>query len=85
MEYYIYGGLTVVILILLVIIRNLLKQTEQLDDMVKLTKLDSIKKVQSTLIKMKEIDNRGVFEKDDEVGVSFHELLNLINELYKSL
>ena len=85
MEYYIYGGLSLIIIVLLLIIWNLLKQTEQLDDLVRDTKIEIIEKINLTLLQMKDIDARGVFEKDDEVGVSFSNLINIINELYKSL
>lgn len=37
--------------------------------------------VQSTYLKMKEMDDKNIFYKDDEVGVVFQELLTLLNNL----
>ena len=82
---YVIGFLVIVIIVLGIIIRNLLRQTEQLDDLVRDTKLQTIEKINLTLLQMKDIDNRGVFEKDDEVGSAFSNLVNVINELYKTL
>ena len=79
---YVIGSLIVVILVMGIVIRNLLKQTEQLDDLVRETKIETIEKIQSTIQKMKSIDEKGVFEKDDEVGAAFSDLIKIINELY---
>ena len=38
-------------------------------------------RIQSTYDKMKEIDNKEMFEKDDDVGVIFSEMYNLITDL----
>ncbi len=82
---YIISGLVFIILVLFFIIRNLLKQTEQLDDIIRNNKNQTIELVRLTLEKMKSIDDRGVFEKDDEVGVSFSDLQNLLRDLYENL
>jgi len=37
--------------------------------------------VRITYMKMKELDNREIFSKDDEVGVSFTDLLDLLKKL----
>lgn len=37
--------------------------------------------VHSTYIKMKKLDDKNIFFKDDEVGVVFSELLNLLKRL----
>ena len=79
------GILVVVILIAFLIIRNLLKQTEQLDDLVQETKVQTTEKLIETLGKMREIDDKGAFEKDDEVGIAFTEIQELINELIKKI
>ena len=64
-------------LILLIGVRNLLKQTEQFED-----NLIQVRgRIANTLQKMRDLDNREVFEKDDEVGVTFSELKKLIEDL----
>ena len=64
-------------LILLIGVRNLLKQTEQFED-----NLIQVRgRIANTLQKMRDLDNREVFEKDDEVGVTFSELKKLTEDL----
>jgi len=82
---YVIGFLIVVILVMGIIIRNLLKQTEELDDIIRETKIDLIDRLKLTLLKMKDIDTRQVFEKDDEVGAAFSDLVDAINDLYTKL
>lgn len=41
--------------------------------------------VTNTYLKMKSIDEKEIFSKDDEVGVIFNELLELINNLNNKL
>lgn len=66
-------------------IRNLIKQNEELED----TLIDVVEgtrvKVENALQRMRDIDNREVFEKDDEVGATFQELKNIIEELDEEL
>mgnify|MGYP003642158227 FL=1 len=64
-------------LILLIGVRNLLKQNEQFED----TLIQVRGRIANTLQKMRDLDNREVFEKDDEVGVTFSELKKLIEDL----
>jgi competence protein ComGC len=64
-------------IILLIGVRNLLKQNEQFED--NLTEVRG--RIANTLTKMRELDNRQVFEKDDEVGVTFSELKKLTEDL----
>ena len=77
-----------IILNVLLIIRgiNFVKQNEQLIDVINEydgRQIDTQIKVESMLEKMKEIDLKGSFESDDEVGVVFSELKNTI-ESYKN-
>jgi hypothetical protein len=66
---------------LLIGVRNLLKQTEQLEDRL-ISSINEVRgRIENTLKKMKDIDNREAFEKDDEVGVTFQELKKLIEDL----
>jgi hypothetical protein len=66
-------------------IRNIIKQTEELED----TMADVIEgtrvKIETTLQQMRDIDNREVFEKDDEVGATFEQLKNIIEDLNQQL
>jgi len=64
-------------IILLIGVRNLLKQNEQFED--RLFEIGS--RIRNTLQKMRDIDESGVFEKDDEVGATFSELVKLSEEL----
>ena len=68
-------------IILLVGVRNLLKQTEELEDSISNLKFDTITKVENALQQMRDIDNREVFEKDDEVGATFQQLKTIIEDL----
>ena len=71
--------------ILLVGVRNLLKQNEQLEDRLVETN-DFVKnKVQASLDNMRRLDFKQAFEKDDEVGASFHELKKVVEELNNDL
>ena len=65
---------------------NFVKQNKQLMDTIKeydSRELDTQVKLESMLQKMKEIDIRGSFESDDEVGAVFSELKETI-ETYKN-
>jgi hypothetical protein len=68
-------------IILLIGVRNLLKQNEQLEDRLVTLVEDVRNKVSTALENMRSIDNREMFEKDDEVGVSFDEIKKIIEEL----
>jgi hypothetical protein len=73
---------------ILLIIRgiNLVKQNEQLMDVIKeydSRQIDTQIKVESMLEKMKEIDLNGSFESDDEVGSVFTQLKDIV-ETYKN-
>mgnify|MGYP006198930069 CR=1 FL=1 len=71
--------------ILIIGVRNLLIQNEQLEDKVVSTISEIRARIGNTLQKMKDIDNRQVFEKDDEVGVSFQELTKIIENLNEQI
>jgi hypothetical protein len=66
-------------------LRNLIKQNEELED----TLTDVVEgtriKIETTLQQMRDIDNREVFEKDDEVGATFEQLKNIIEDLNQEL
>ncbi len=65
---------------------NLVKQNEQIRDVIDVyqdRQLQTEEKLESMLQMMKDIDIRGSFESDDEVGAVFTELKNTI-ETYKN-
>ena len=65
---------------------NLVKQNEKLSDMIKdydVRQDNTLITLENMLGEMKEIDLKGSFESDDEVGVVFSELKNTI-ESYKN-
>jgi hypothetical protein len=77
-----------IILNILLLIRgiNFVKQNEQLIDTIRDyddRQIGTQIKIESMLQKMKEIDIRGSFESDDEVGAVFSELKETI-ETYKN-
>lgn len=72
-------------IIFLIGIRNLLKQNEQLEDRLINTIGDIKKRVNDALNNMRSLDNRQVFEKDDEVGVTFDEMKKIIEKLENEL
>jgi hypothetical protein len=79
-------GVSVLINFILIIgVRNLLIQNEQLEDKVVSTISEIRARIGNTLQKMKDIDNRQVFEKDDEVGASFQELTKIIENLNEQI
>jgi hypothetical protein len=74
-------GSIIINLVFIYGIRNLIKQNEELEDRVINTIYNTQNRVQTALDSMRDIDNREVFEKDDEVGSTFEELKNIIEEL----
>jgi len=68
-------------IIFLIGIRNLLRQNEQLEDRLVTLVEDVRTRVSNSLENMRRLDNREVFEKDDEVGVSFDEIKKIIEDL----
>lgn len=87
MDYVLIGLITSTVfnLVLLIGVRNLLKQNEQLEDRVIGTINDTQSKVISALEKMREIDTRQAFEKDDEVGITFNQLKKIVEDLNEQL
>jgi len=84
--YNIIIGVSVILnIVLLIGVRNLLRQNEQLEDRLVKTTNDTINSVGTAVDKMRELDNRQVFEKDDEVGVTFSELKKVIENLNNEL
>jgi hypothetical protein len=64
---------------------NLLKQTEELEDTIIETTLEVKVKVSNALENLRNIDSRGSFESDDEVGATFTELKSIVENLNEIL
>ena len=78
------GGSVLLNIVFLIGIRNLNRQNEQYQDYIEeeLSKSDSIRnKVERAYERMQDVDIRGSFEADDEVGSAFTELKEIIEEL----
>jgi len=76
---------TVLVVLSVIIIRNLLKQIEQLEDRVISTIDETRSKVEISLNNMREIDLKQAFEKDDEVGETFSQLKKIIEDLNEEI
>lgn len=72
-------------LVLLIGVRNLLKQNEQLEDNLISVVANIREKVSSALDDMRVIDYKQAFEKDDEVGVTFNKLKEIVENLDNEL
>jgi HPt (histidine-containing phosphotransfer) domain-containing protein len=77
--------LVIVNIVLSIGIRNLIKQNEELEDTLIEVVEGTRTRVETALQQMKDIDNRQVFEKDDEVGATFEQLKNIIEDLNQEL
>ena len=72
-------GISVVAnLVLLYGVRNLLRQNEQLEDNLSDLVVDTNQTISSAVEQMKQVDIRGSFESDDEVGTVFTELKGIV-------
>jgi len=72
--------LSILVLVLGYATFNLLKKNEKQEDIVVgyLEYLDKLSKIiEASHVKLKDIDDRGVFEKDDEVGIIFSSILEV--------
>ena len=80
----IYTLITISLLLNIVLglgIRNLLKQNEELEDTLLETTADIKTKVAVALDALKNADLKGSFESDDEVGVVFKEMKEIVENL----
>ena len=76
--------LSVLLVIFIFIIINLLRKVERIDDElsdISMTMEEFIVTIKTMKQKMYEIDSKGIFEKDDEVGTVFLGIKNLIDEV----
>jgi len=80
----IYTLITISLLLNIVLglgIRNLLKQNEELEDTLLETTADIKTKITVALDALKNADLKGSFESDDEVGVVFKEMKEIVENL----
>ena len=59
------------------VIRNLILKNEQMEDFIVYLQ----DQVRNVLINMKTLDEKQIFEEDDEVGIVFRRLVDILNEL----
>jgi len=82
--YIILGVLVGTLIIFIYILRNLLVKVEKYEDTV-IKSQDTITAIQNTITDsqkhLKDIDERGVFQSDDEVGYFFEQLKEVQSEL----
>ena len=84
--YNIIIGVSVILnIVLLIGVRNLLRQNEQLEDRLVRTVTSVRNRVITALDQMRVIDTKQAFEKDDEVGVTFNEIKKIIENLDNEL
>ena len=81
MELYLISGLVILLMICIHIILNLTKKNDQYEEWI----LDFYNHSTKILDEMRELDEKQMFEKDDEVGVVFEDLTILVNSLSDKL
>jgi hypothetical protein len=79
--YIAFGASLVLNVALFIGVRNLLKQNEELEDTILDTITDVKTKVSTALDALKDADLKGSFESDDEVGVVFKEMKEIVENL----
>ena len=62
-------------------VRNLLKQNEELEDTLAETLVEVKEKVSTSLEALRAADLKGSFESDDEVGVVFTQMKDIVENL----
>jgi hypothetical protein len=84
--YIITVSLVALLLILVYIINNLLKKVELYEDIIE-DQTEYLKKISTTVEEgdkhLKTLDERGVFQSDDEIGEFFNQLKEVQSELNK--
>lgn len=73
----IYALLTIICLTLSYIVFNLTRKVERLETWVE----DYAQRIQDTQDILKEIDQKGTFQADDEIGVVFQSIKETVDEL----
>ena len=68
-------------IVLIFAVKNLINQTEELEDTLLETVEDVKLKVNNALNQLRDIDSKGSFESDDEVGGVFTEIKTIVENL----
>jgi len=68
-------------IVLIFAVKNLINQTEELEDTLLETVEDVKLKVNNALNQLRDIDSNGSFESDDEVGGVFTEIKTIVENL----
>jgi len=74
-------SLSILLVICICIIWNLLRKVESVEEAYRelsISNITIVETVQKTLIEMQKIDDKGAFQSDDEVGVIFKQLLDVL-------
>ena len=73
--------LSILLVVCICIIWNLLRKVESVEEAYRelsISNITIVETVQKTLIEMQKIDDKGAFQSDDEVGVIFKQLLDVL-------
>jgi hypothetical protein len=84
MEIFLYVILAISVIaniFLLIGVRNLLLQTEDFDNRLKVYSAYVTEKIGSALQSLRDADIKGSFESDDEVGSVFEDMKSIINKV----
>jgi len=74
-------SLSILLVICICIVWNLLRKVESVEEAYRelsISNITIVETVQKTLIEMQKIDDKGAFQSDDEVGVIFKQLLDVL-------
>ena len=82
--YIVFGGLVGIILIFIYILRNLLLKVEKYEDITLnqrdyLIRIDKV--IRDSQMHLQKLDEKGVFQSDDEVGYFFNNMKDIQKEL----
>jgi hypothetical protein len=80
-EYIIIGVLSVLLGVATYIIFNLLNKLEVYEEWVDFFRSE----VEKVYVRLKEVDEKNLFEKDDDVGFVFEDLLKIVDEFNKRI
>lgn len=75
-EYIVIGILVALLGAAIYVINNLLNKISVYEDWVDYFKLE----IEKTYVHLKEVDEKNLFDKDDDVGFVFSELLRIVDE-----
>lgn len=80
-EYIVIGILVALLGAAIYVINNLLNKISVYEDWVDYFKLE----IEKTYVHLKEVDEKNLFDKDDDVGFVFSELLRIVDEFNRRI